>query len=78
MPKSLSRRSSTPPHYLRNTHSAWRPADEDHLRRLIARNTPTRVIGLHLGRSERAVRKKAERLGLSLLPANRAPYGTHS
>jgi len=78
MPKSFTRRVVAPPHYLRNTRTAWKEGDEAHLRRLIARNTPTRVIGLHLGRSEGAVRNKAARLGLSLLPINRSPYGRHS
>jgi hypothetical protein len=37
-------------------------------------NTPTRVIGLKLQRSETSVRSKAQREGISLKPANRSPY----
>jgi hypothetical protein len=45
------------------------------LRQLVRGNTPTRVIGLKLGRSETAVRSHASRIGISLRPANQSPYG---
>lgn len=37
---------------------------------------PTRVIGVHLGRSEDAVRNKASEESISLKPTNQSPYGT--
>jgi hypothetical protein len=39
-------------------------------------NTPTRVAGLKLGRTEGAVYKKASEEGISLAPTNQSPYGT--
>jgi hypothetical protein len=45
------------------------------LRSLAKGNTPTRVIGLKLGRSEDSVRSKAHSEGVSLKPTNRPPYG---
>jgi hypothetical protein len=65
------------PHYLRNARISWTVSDVELLRALVAGNTPTRVIGLKLGRSERAIRRKAETLRLSLKPANQSPYGRH-
>jgi hypothetical protein len=62
--------------YLRNNGRSWSPSDGATLRRLAAQNTPTRVIGLHLGRSEAAVRTKASELNVSLKPTNQSPYGT--
>jgi hypothetical protein len=62
--------------YLRNTRRSWSASDGTGLRRLAAQNTPTRVIGLHLGRSEAAVRTKASELNVSLKPTNQSPYGT--
>jgi hypothetical protein len=53
----------------------WSTADQAELRRLAAGNTPTRVIGVKLGRSEDAVRGKASDLGVSLKPTNQSPYG---
>jgi len=41
----------------------------------VRENTPTRVIGLKLGRTEAAIYKKASELGLSLKPTNQSPYG---
>jgi len=60
----------------RNSGKPWTPATEQQLRQEAAGNTPTRVIGLHLGRTEDAVRAKAEELGVSLKPTNQSPYGT--
>jgi hypothetical protein len=42
---------------------------------LASQNTPTRVAGLKLGRTENAVRSKASELGISLRPTNQSPYG---
>ena len=60
----------------RNTGTAWTPAQVKELRQLAKENTPTRVIGLKLGRTEDAVRAKASEEGISLKPTNQSPYGT--
>jgi hypothetical protein len=62
------------PYYLRNSDDRWTVAELIQLRLLVTRNTPTRVIALKLGRSERAVRAQASRLELSLKPVNQSPY----
>jgi hypothetical protein len=62
--------------YLRHTRQPWTSADDAALRRLAAGNTPTRVIGLKLGRSEDAIRSRAVILGISLKPTNQSPYGS--
>ena len=59
----------------RNTGKRWSSADTKALRTLAKDNTPTRVIGLELGRSASAVRSKADELGVSLKPTNQNPYG---
>ena len=58
----------------RNAGKPWSPSDVRQLENLAAGNTPTRVIGLKLGRSEVAVRGKASDEGISLKPTNQAPY----
>jgi len=63
-------------HYIRNSGNAWTPEGIALLRQLIQQNTPTRVIGLKLGRTENAIRAKAQELGLSLGPWNQSPYGS--
>lgn len=62
-------------YYQRNANRPWSGSDDTQLRRLAAGNTPTRVIGLKLGRSEDSVRARASILGLSLKPTNQSPYG---
>lgn len=64
------------PKYTRNSGKEWSPKDESQIRALARGNTPNRVIGLKLGRTEDAVRTKASQLGVSLKPTNQAPYGT--
>ena len=59
----------------KNTGKSWSPAEAGRLGRLAAENTPTRVIGLKLGRTPDAVRSKASELGVSLKPTNQSPYG---
>lgn len=59
-----------------NAGTPWTPAQDQQLKREAARNTPTRVIGLHMGRSEDAVRSHASEVGVSLKPTNQSPYGT--
>jgi hypothetical protein len=60
--------------YNRNSGKHWSPQDERKLVELARKNTPTRVIGLKLGRTEDGVRGKAEELKQSLRPTNQAPY----
>ena len=62
--------------YTRNTGKPWTPSDSKQLRELARENTPTRVIGLKLGRTENAVRNQASEKGVSLKPTNQSPYGT--
>jgi hypothetical protein len=58
----------------RNTGKPWSPGDLKQLENLARGNTPTRVIGLKLGRTEDAVRTKAANQGISLKPTNQSPY----
>jgi hypothetical protein len=51
----------------------WSSADNKQLKLLIKQNTPTRVIGLKLRRTEASVRQHAYRMGISLRPTNRSP-----
>jgi hypothetical protein len=64
--------------YTRNTGKAWTKQEVAQLKTLAKENTPTRVIGLKLGRSENAVRAKASDQSISLKPTNQSPYGTRS
>jgi len=58
----------------RNTGKPWTNTDVEKLKNLIGGNTPTRVIGLKLGRTANAVYSKASDLDLSLKPTNQPPY----
>ena len=58
----------------RNSGNTWSGGDKAALRELEQQNTPTRVIGLKLGRTEAGVRSKAAELGVSLKPTNQSPY----
>ena len=60
----------------RNSGKAWTPIETKALKTLAAKNTPTRVIGLKLGRTEGAIYNKASEQNVSLSPTNQAPYGT--
>jgi hypothetical protein len=62
------------PKYTRNTGKEWTKDDVKQLDTLAKQNTPTRVIGLKLGRTETAVRSKAASAEVSLKPTNQAPY----
>jgi hypothetical protein len=62
------------PRYKRNLNKSWSAGDMRMLRQLARANTPTGVIGLKLGRTETAVRGKAQREDISLKPTNRSPY----
>jgi hypothetical protein len=58
----------------RNTGKHWSGADTNQMKTLARENTPTRVIGLKLGRTEDAVRSKAFQENISLKPTNQSPY----
>jgi hypothetical protein len=60
----------------RNTGKPWTPGEKQELRNLARENTPTRVIGLKLGRTPAAVQNQASKQGTSLKPTNQGPYGT--
>ena len=60
----------------RNSGKSWSAADKASLRSLAKGNTPTRVIGLKLGRTPGAVQTQASKQGTSLKPTNQSPYGT--
>jgi hypothetical protein len=60
--------------YNRNSGKAWTTSEVSKLRTLAAGNTPTRVIGLKLGRTPGAVSTKASEKDISLKPTNQAPY----
>jgi len=60
--------------YNRNAGTQWTPQEEVRLASLAERNTPTRVIGLDLGRPVGGIRAKAADLGISLKPVNQSPY----
>jgi hypothetical protein len=62
------------PRYTRNNYNRWSASDVRALRQLAKQNTPTRVIGLKLGRTAISIRGKAQREGISLRPTNQSPY----
>jgi hypothetical protein len=62
------------PRYTRNSGKHWTPSEVQQLKSLAGENTPTRVIGLKLGRPEAGVRQKASEQNISLKPANQSPY----
>jgi len=43
---------------------------------LASQNTPTRIIGLKIGRTEASVYSIASNNDISLKPTNQSPYGT--
>ena len=60
----------------KNANKPWSPGQVTLLRSLAKRNTPTRVIGLKMGRSEGSIQSEASKVGISLKPTNQSPYGT--
>jgi len=58
----------------RNTGQPWSSVDISKLKDLVAENTPTRVIGVKLGRTPDAIYSEASKLGVSLKPTNQSPY----
>jgi hypothetical protein len=57
----------------KNHGKNWTPTDNRELKKLIGENTPTRVMGLKLGRTPGAVQGHANDLGLSTKPVNQRP-----
>ena len=57
-----------------NTGKRWTPTQVTQLRKLASQNTPTRLIGIKLGRTENAVRTKASEKGVSLKPRNQSSF----
>lgn len=60
--------------YNRNFGKLWTSTEIRELRNLAHENTPTRVIGLKLGRTEDAISSKASEEKISLKPVNQSPY----
>jgi len=62
------------PKYIRNKGKQWTLTEEKQLKALAQKNTPTRVIGLILGRPVGGVQNKASTLNISLKPKNQSPH----
>ena len=60
----------------KNHGKPWTPKDVQQLKELAKRNTPTRLIGIRVGRTADAVHSKASSEKISLKPTNQSPYGT--
>lgn len=60
----------------KNHGKDWTPTDVSQLQQLARQNTPTRVMGIKLGRTPEAVAQKASTERISLKPTNQRPYGT--
>lgn len=58
----------------KNHGKSWTDADVKQLKQLAKENTPTRVVGLKMGRTPEAVQAKAQEEGISLKPVNQSPY----
>ena len=56
----------------------WTSEQVQQLRQLAGGNTPVGVMSIKLGRSEDAIRSKAQVEGITLSPPNRSPYGDMS
>lgn len=57
-----------------NHRQQWTAQEVRQLQQLANQNTPTRVMGIKLGRTEDSVRAKASEEGISLKPTNQSPY----
>jgi len=64
------------PKYIRNTGKIWTSQEIKKLAALAKSNTPTRVIGLLLGRTEDSIRNMASQSDISLKPTNQSPYSS--
>ena len=61
-----------PPHH----QQPWTSAEQKQLRKEVRENTPTPLIAHMHGRTEDAIRGKAQEIDLSLKPTNKPPHGT--
>ena len=61
--------------YERNAGKQWSREEVCEMRKMVDQNTPTRVIGLKLGRPVAGVYAKASEERISLKPTNQSPYG---
>ena len=57
-----------------NHGKRWTAAQDKQLKELVKGNTPTRVIGLKMGRTEDSIYSHAAELGVSVKPTNQSPY----
>lgn len=60
--------------YIKNAGKKWTSEEIKKLKELAKGNTPTRVIGLKLGRPVAGVRSKASEKKITLNPPNQSPY----
>lgn len=60
--------------YERNAGKRWTQSEVGQLRQLARKNTPTRVIGLLLGRPVDGIYTQASKNAISLNPPNQSPY----
>jgi hypothetical protein len=58
----------------RNSGKPWSTEDINTLKQLAKGNTPTGVMSIKLGRTEKAIYTKASNLNISLKPTNKPPY----
>jgi hypothetical protein len=58
----------------RNSGKPWTDQEVKQMKQLAEKNTPTRIIGLKLGRTENSVYSKASQENISLKPTNQSPY----
>ena len=66
------------PKYVRNAGKTWTSREVKQLREMAKQNTPTRVMGLKLGRPVGGVQAKASEKHISLKPNNQRPYNRRS
>ena len=57
-----------------NHEKEWTKQDVSDRKKLVKQNTPTRVIGLKLGRTEDSIYSEANKEDISLKPTNQSPY----
>lgn len=58
----------------KNNGKPWSSQEVKQLKDLANHNTPTRVIGLKMGRTESSIQSKAGSESISLKPTNQSPY----
>lgn len=61
-------------YYERNAGKNWSRNEIKFMKQLVKENTPTRVIGLKLGRPVAGIYAKASEKNISLKPTNQSPY----